>query len=291
VSNSRWFQVITLFAIVAFCACSQIAFGRPHAAAVTGVHSQVQSAAYPAPGLYAVNQAFAGSPYPNWTNNSDGVELWPCFGDGGNNGDCPTIGNPPISFSGIAVGVPFFTWSLAGCDGTTNGTQVPYTQGETWNPYAINGYYVPCGQIVTFYQDYANDNTDELLFNYEVTQGDNVIADSGTQDWGPNPYGNGDLIVNFQDFNFGALGDAGPNNGNCVPSYAYPASSIPTSYPFIIAAGKTCVDPVAGPATIAVTTTLSTPTWTCKTEHGATTCTVKYTKKYSIRQAWNIYLQ
>jgi hypothetical protein len=290
-SKPRWFQVIALFAIVAFCACSQMAFARPHAVAVPQSRSQAQPATYPAPGLYAVSQAFAGSPYPNWLNNSDGSELWPCFGNGGGNGDCPTIGNPAIGFDGIAVGDPFFVWSLAECDGTTNGTQVPYTQGETWNASAINGYYVPCGQINTYYQDYANDKTDDLLFNFVVTQGSNVIADSGIQDFGPNPFGGGELIVFFQDSNFGTLGDSGPNNGNCVPNYAYPSSSVPTSYPFIIAAGKTCVDPVAGPATIAVTTTLSTPTWTCKTEHSVTTCTVKYTKKYSIKQEWHIYLQ
>jgi hypothetical protein len=289
-SKSRWVQVITLFAIVSFCACSQMAFARPHAVAVPQSHSQAQLTSYPAPGLYAVTQAFAGSPYPNWTNNTDGVELWPCFGDGGGNGDCSTIGNPAIGFDGIAVGSPYFVWSVAGCDGTTNGTQVPYAQGETWNPFAINGYYVPCGQINIFYQDFSNDNTDDLLWSAVVTQGGNVIADTGIQDWGPNPF-EGDLVVFFQDSNFGTLGDSGPNNGNCVPNYNYPGATIPTSYPFIIAAGKTCVDPTAGPATITVTTSLSTPTWTCKTEHSVTTCTVKYTKAYSIKQQWSIYLQ
>jgi hypothetical protein len=289
-SKSLWVQVLALVVVVAFCCCSQMAFAGPHAVAPKA-QSQAQPNAYPAAGLYPVTQSFSASPYPNWLNNSDGVELWPCFGDGGGNGDCPTIGNPAIGFDGIAVGDPFFVWSLAGCDGTTNGTQVPYTLGQTWIISAINGYYVPCGQINILYQDYANDNTDDLLFTIKVTQGANVIADSGTQDWGPNPFGSGELIVFYQDFNFGALGDIGPNNGNCVPSYNYPTTAVPTSYPFMIAAGKTCVDPVTGPATIAVTTAISTPTWTCKTQHAVTTCTVKYTKKYSMKQSWNIYLQ
>src|ERR1035438_6729155 len=108
-SKSRWFQVMVLFAIVAFCACSQMAFARPRAVVATGAQSQAHpDALFPAPGLYA-----------NWTNDSDGVELWPCFGDGGGNGNCPTIGNPVIPFSGIAVGDPYFVWSLANCDGTT----------------------------------------------------------------------------------------------------------------------------------------------------------------------------
>ncbi|HSZ61500.1 MAG TPA: hypothetical protein VK828_06865 [Terriglobales bacterium] len=297
-SKSRCFQVITLFAIVAFAVCSQMAYARPRAAVAQ--HSQALPATYPAPGLYGVTQAFAGSPYnPNqpgngWTNNTDGVELWPCFGDGGGNGNCPSIGNPAIGFGGIAIGDPFFTWSLAACDGTTNGTQNPYTwdQGATWNPYAINGFYVPCGQITTFYQDYANDNTDEILWRAQVTQGLNVIADTGTQDWGPNPYGGGELIVFYQDFNFGALGDTGPNNGNCVPNYNYPDTIPPAlSYPVITAGGHTCVDPVAGPATLSVVTSLATPTWTCKDERSVVTCKVKYVTVHSLKQEWKIYLQ
>ena len=75
-SKSRWFQVMVLFAIVAFCACSQMAFARPRAVVATGAQSQAHpDALFPAPGLYAANQAFVTSPYPNWTNNSDGVEL------------------------------------------------------------------------------------------------------------------------------------------------------------------------------------------------------------------------
>jgi len=293
-SKSRCFQVITLLSILAFAACSQIAFARPRAAATP--HSQAQPATYPAPGLYGVTQAFAGSPYPNWTNNTNGVELWPCFGQGGGNGDCPSIGNPTIGFDGIATGDPYVIWSLAACDGTTNGTQNPYTwdQGETWNAYAINGFYVPCGQINIFYQDYTNDTSDDILWRAQVTQGLNVIADTGTQDWGPNGFAsiNGQLIVFYQDFNFGTLGDTGPNNGNCVPDYNYPNTIPPApSYPVITAGGHTCVDPVAGPATITVETSVATPTWTCKDKESVVTCKVKYTTVYSLKQEWKIYLQ
>ena len=295
-SKCRWFQVVALLAIVSFCVCSQMAFARAHAVVVPRAHSDVASYP-PTPGLYAVNQAFAGSPYPNWITNTDGVELWPCFGDNGGNLDCPTIGNLPDPFSGIAVGVPSYTWSLADCDGTTNGTQNPYVQGETWNPLAINTYYIPCGQINTFYQDYTGDTTDDILWTAVVTQGASVIADTGIQDWGPNGFGAnpGQLIVFYQDFNFGALGVSGANNGNCVGDYNYPTSSPsptnPLVYPVITAAGKTCSDPVAGPATIKVTTEVATPTWTCRTNHSVTTCTVRYAKVSSVIQTWSIYLQ
>jgi hypothetical protein len=286
-SKLRCFHVTPLFAMVLACACSQMAFASPRSASAS--RPRVLREVYPAPGLYPVTQAFTESSYPDWTNNSDGSELWPCFGPG-NNFDCASIGNPAITFTGVAIGRPYFVWSLAACDGTTNGTQVPYVLGETWDAAAINGSYIPCGQITTFYQDYSNDNTDDLLWSAIVTQGGSVIADTGTQDWGPNPF-NGELVVFYQDVNFGTLGDNGPNNGNCVPGYNYPGSSIPTTHPFIIAANKTCVDPVTGPATIAVTTTLATPTWTCKTKEGDTTCTVRYTRNYEIKQQWNVYLQ
>lgn len=287
-SKSCRFQgTIVLFLIAVFCAFTQIAFARPRAA--SGPHSQV-SPTYPNPGLYAVTQAFTTSPYPNWTNNANGVELWPCFGSQAN---CSSIGDPAIPFYGIAIGDPYFTWSLADCDGTTNGTQNPYTwdQGETWDAFAINGFYVPCGQMVNFYQDYSGDTTDDLLWRAQVTQAGNVILDTGTEDWGPNPFA-GSLVVFYQDVNFGTLGDTGPNNGNCVPESNYPNTIPPApTYPIITAGGHTCVDPVSGPATISVETSLATPTWTCKDKLGVVNCTVRYTTKYSLVQKWSIYLQ
>jgi hypothetical protein len=301
------FAVIALIAAVCF---GQFALAQQrahsHMIVVPRPSSQVRpvTAATPAPGLYPSTQGFHGTPYPNWINNSDGWELWPCFADSGDNGpnyDCMYLGNPLISFPshGGAFGLTSYSWPLTtstnkngvtsyGCDGTTNGTQVPYTQGETWDPWAIDGFYIPCGQIMTGYEDWTGDSTDEILWIAEVTQGTNVIADTGIQDWGPNTYGAtpGDILF-YQDFNFGALGQTGKNNGNCVPNFNYPTSLPPSSFPIITAANKTCVDPVAGLATISVTTEVATATWTCKNS----VCKVKYTKRYSLEQKWNINLE
>jgi hypothetical protein len=287
-----------LIAIVALCACGPMAIAKTKLVAVQLPESRVTAnatALAPAPGLYPVTQMFTSTPYNaslpgnGWTNNLDGSELWPCFGG---ELDCPTTGYPAIPFHGVTIGVPSYFHTLSACDGTTNGTQVPYTwdQGQTVFPYSINGYYVPCGQILTLYHDLTGDTTDDLLVSIVVKQGDNVIADSGIQDNGQNPFGNAganDIIFSYQDFNFGALGVAGPNNGNCVPSFNYPVSSFPYDGFFTVAAGKTCVDPVAGPATITVRTSLSTPTYNCKDAKG---CTVKYKDKYVLVQEWNIYL-
>lgn len=303
-SIHRSLQVIALVAFLAFCVCSKLAVAKTKLAAEPNVQPQSQAVPQakhvpPAPGLYPISQEFVRTPYdptlPNngWVNNIDGSELWPCFPGP----DCPTIGDPPLTFShGLVIGLPKFTYSLAACNGTTNGTQVPYTwdQGETWNANAINGYYVPCGQINVHYEDWTNDNTDHALTSIVVRQGLKVIADSGIQDWGPNPYGGTGsccAIMVYQDFNFGALGQTGPNNGNCVPNYNYPTTAVPTSYPFVVADNRTCVDPVAGLATIAVTDALATPTWICKTTSSVTTCKVKYVTKYALEQTWNIYLQ
>jgi len=305
-STCRSFQVIALCTFVVFCACSNLAVAKTQLVANPNVQPQAQSQAVPLtkpatlpPGLYPVSQGFVHSPYNptlsnnGWVNNIDGSELWPCFTP---SADCPTIGDPPIPFSGgLVIGTPRFTVSLSACNGTTNGTQVPYTwdQGETWNAFAINDYYVPCGQINALYEDWTSDSTDDMLTSYVVRQGLRVIADSGVQDWGPNTFaGTGDLftIITYQDFNFGALGQTGPNNGNCVPNYNYPAAAIPTSYPVIIADNRTCVDPVAGLATITVRNELATPTWTCKTTSSVTSCKVKYAVKYALEQTWNIYL-
>ncbi|MGD0136658.1 MAG: hypothetical protein ABSE57_31840 [Bryobacteraceae bacterium] len=257
-----------------------------------------------APGIYPVAGMFTSTPYDpslpgnGWTNNFDGNELWPCEGSGGENPDCPTIGNPAISSYGLTIGAPFYIHSLSACDGTTNGTQVPYTwdQGGTVFPYSINGYYVPCGQILSIVQNLTNDTTDDYLVSMVVKQGGSVIADTGIQDYGlfqlpPGFTADQTFVMGYQDFNFGALGVAGPDNGNCAPNSNYPASSFPVTASFFsIASGHTCVDPVAGPATITVRNSLATPTWTCKDAKGVASCTVKYKEKYSLVQEWNIYL-
>lgn len=304
---TKLFAVLAL--IVAFCSFTQPALAQPphsHMIVMPRAHAQAnaQKPAALSAGLYGITQAFVGTPYPYWISNSDGYELWPCFADSGTDGpnlDCQYIGDPQIAFptGGGALGIPALSWPLNsitnngvtayGCDGTTNGTQNPYTQGETWDPYAIDGFYIPCGQINTWYEDWTGDSTDDILWQAVVMQGKNIIADTGLQDWGPNVYGGLTppvQIVFYQDFNFGTLGDTGKNNGNCVPNFNYPTSGPPSSFPVVTAANKTCVDPVAGPATISVTTEVAAPTWTC----AKNVCKVKYAKKYSLAQKWNINL-
>lgn len=309
-TTPRFFHFAVIALILAVC-FGQFAVAEQkthsHMMVVPGANSQARpiTATTPAPGLYASTQGFHGTPYPNWINNSDGWELWPCFADSGNNGpnwDCLYLGNPMIMFPshGGAFGLTRYTWPLTtstnsngvtsyGCDGTTNGTQVPYTQGETWNAWAINGFYIPCGQVMTGYEDWTGDSTDEVLWIVEVTQGTSVIAHTGTQDWGPNTSGATPStgVLFYQDFNFGALGQTGKNNGNCVPNFNYPTSGPPSSFPVITAANKSCVDPVAGPATISATTEVATPKWTCNKG----VCKVIYTKRYSLVQKWNINLE
>jgi hypothetical protein len=330
------FQCTVVVLIIAFCAFGQfaIAQNKPHThmMVVPRTPSDVHSDALPpTAGIYAVTQGFVGTPYPNWVQNSNGAELWPCFGSyngtatSTENVDCPTVGSPTIGFTagGGVFGTPSYTWPLAtstsstgyttyGCDGTTNGTQNPYAQGETWDPAAINTFYIPCGQINTWYEDWTGDSTDEILWNAEVTQVQSgvtkVLADTGIQDWGPNAYGDVSVygqpvdVVFYQDFNFGGLGDTGKNNGNCVPNFDYPipqVSGAPSpSYPLIEAAGKTCGEPKTGIATITVTTELGTPTYTLVTtaKGCAPTAPPCYTVKYTvttphkISQKWDIYL-
>ena len=287
------FPTAVLIAVLVLCACGPMAVAKTKLVAVQLPQSQVTSNAQPltadtkplapAPGLYPIVQMFTETPYDpslpgnGWTNNSDGNELWPCVGSlSESNPDCPTIGDPAISSNGMTIGKPFYIHSLSACDGTTNGTQVPYTwdNGETVFPYSINGYYVPCGQVLNVLQNLTNDLTDDYLVSIVVRQGNSVIANTGTQDFGVLQLPAGDtaaqvFFYNSQDFNFGALGVAGPNNGNCVPSLNYPAASYPVTSYFSIAAGQTCVDPVAGPATITVRTSLATHPGPAKTRRAS----------------------
>jgi hypothetical protein len=291
-TKSRFF-LVCLVGMFTFLACSQPASAqsksRFHVKAVPATHSdanrEVTSDGPPA-NLYALEAAFTTTSYG--TYNSDGSELWPCFGG---TTDCPVIGDPQVAFpdTGAALGGPAYVWSLPDCDGTTNGSSMGGSPT-----------YVPCGQTETWYEDDSNDATDDLLYRVEVVQGTNVIYDSGTIDFGPNPFGGltppADVIFSG-DTNFGTLGETGKNNGNCVADEGYPTSADPGAAPFVIQANKTCVDPAAGVATVTATTEIATPTYTKKTT--ATACaptappcyTVTYTKKYEISQKWNIYLQ
>jgi hypothetical protein len=266
----------------------------------------------PTPGLYGVGQAFVNTP-AGYADNSDGSELWPCFGSGGTgtaaNPDCPSLGDPSVAFpeGAAALGTPAYTWYLAsntadsfqpfGCDASTTADAANF-----------------CGQTNTWYEDWSNDSTDELLYIIEATQDGKVIADSGTVDFGPNTFAGllpaADVVI-YGDQNFGTDGVAtGPNNGNCDAAFGYPLSA--PSYPgvYVVPANKTCVDPVASSSIsgaltaqevkFAVTTELGTPAYTEKTSGtiDGVTCTktapcyeVKWTITHKLAQSWYIWLR
>jgi hypothetical protein len=270
-------------------------------------HGAVKSDAVLPPDIYGIWQAFAGTPSAyGLSANSDGYPVWPCFGGGtASNPDCPTLGDPAQDNYSVAVGVPSYTWSKADCDGSSTSS-------------------APCGETETFYEDTTGDTSDDLLYILTVEQGTNYVLNSGTQDFGPNALAGGPtqpaptypLTVIFSGgTTFGTLGQSGANNGECSADYQYPVpneisaggpSSAPYPvYPYIIAAGKTCVNPTlsstGGALNFSATTELATPKYTAvKTgEDGfGDACTasvpcykVAYTKKYSAAQKWSIWLE
>ena len=238
--------------------------------------------------------------------NADGTDLWPCFGyPPGPNLDCPTVGNPtvPLPFGGVILGFPSYVWSLQntppgspgsgyGCDAYQNGTTGPYGTD-----------YKPCGQIAAWYEDDTFDSTDDLLQRVIVTQGKTIIYDSGTVDYGPagpNVAYPVDVILST-DANFGVWPGAGfgRNNGNCSADLHYPlaSSTFPTGTYYVVAAGRTCLPPVTGPATFTTSTILATPSYTqvtgtaCTALGAPSPCyTVKWTETHAIRQDFKIYL-
>jgi|HubBroStandDraft_6_1064221.scaffolds.fasta_scaffold08287_3 hypothetical protein len=284
-TKCRLLQVFAALLIVAFFVFGQqvVAQGVPHNYHTQIVHrvnpDGARPAANPAPtdNLYPISQAFVVTPVPIGTN-SDGTDLWPCFGGSTANPDCPTIGDPSITFpaGGVALGAPQYVWSYSACDASK--------ASDT----------TPCGQTETWYEDDSNDtsSTDDLTYSLAVTQvqsGKTVyIADSGIVDFGPNPYGGlspaADVII-YGDQNFGTLGATGKNNGNCEADFNYPSPVLPGV--FVVAANKTCVNPIPGLATVTATTEISTATFT--TKKGVTT--VKYTTKYKASQKWDIFFQ
>ena len=122
-----------------------------------------------------------------------------------------------IAAGGVVIGAPAYTQSLANCDASAAG--------------APN-----CGQIFWFYEDDTGDGTDDLIVSIVVKQGAEYILDTGNFDFGPNPFPAGSVVVISDDVAFGTLGETGKNNGFCDGSK------------------KTCVNPVAGIATVTVTT-------------------------------------
>ena len=300
--KSRLFQIFASLVIVAFVVCGQQVLAEDvhhwHLKLVPHTNAQrdfaVNPETAPANNLYGIEQAFAQQAY-----DSTGADAWPCFGDTASpSADCSTVPN-----GGVVVGGPAYIWQLNnntfsgngyGCNAFTNGTS------STGTPYN------PCGQTESWYEDDSNDTsaTDELLYSIVVTQGSAIIADSGEVDFGPNPYGGftppADVIISG-DQNFGyAPGNAtGPNNGNCSADFNYPLTTgaNPGSV-YVVAAGKTCVNPVSGLATLTATTEIGAPKYAKKLGTACTSVgvpspcyTTTWTKKYSVAQKWTIWLE
>src|SRR5208283_2992334 len=100
--------------------------------------------------------------------------------------------------------------------------------------------------------DTTQDLTDDVTVALSIVQGTKIIANIGTQDYGPNPFGltAADyplLWVNYNPMNLGTQGQTGPNNGNCLADFNYPLPSAAFNPPYeIIAAGKTCSAATSG---------------------------------------------
>lgn len=303
-TKSRLFQGLASLAIVVFFVCGQQALAEENhhwqIKLVPRVNANGNAAhpeATPANNLYGLQAAFTEG-YPTIGANADGSDIWPCFGSSSGNPDCPTIGDPTITFpsGAAALGAPAYVWLLNnpgsngyGCDSDTNGTS--------------NTSYLPCGQTETWYEDDSNDSTAELLYSIVATQGSTVIADSGTVDFGPNPFGGltppADVII-YGDQNFGTWPGAGsgPNNGNCTADVNYPlASAANPGVTYVVEAGKTCGNPVAGAVNLEAITELGVPKYTKSTSPtvcgsvGPPCYTVKWTKKYSVTQKWTIFFE
>jgi len=183
----------------------------------------------PPAGLYSGGQHFVNTALYDGAN-SDGTELWPCFGAGSGtpNPDCDALGDPsgPFPGGGAALGTPAYVWTLA-ADSVDTPLQ-PYGCNASTTADATNY----CGQTNTWYEDWSGDTADELLYIIDGTQNGttNVLFDSGTVDFGPNPYGDlfaapgppADVVI-YGDQNFGTYGvGTGPNNGACEADFNYP---------------------------------------------------------------------
>jgi hypothetical protein len=308
-TKSPVFRTVACLVIVAFFVCGQQALAqeKPHfqIKVLPRTNADVTAAPQvtPAANLYALQAAFTQG-YPTPLANSDGTDIWPCFGNSSTpNTDCPTIGNPSITFptGGVALGGPAYVWQLAnpgangyGCDSNTNGT--------------TSTSYLPCGQTETWYEDDSGTpNTFDLTYEIYATQvqsGKTVyLLDSGIVDFGPNPYGTlsppADVII-YGDQNFGTwAGQPAKNGGNCTANDNYPVPSATQQF-FIEAANKDCVEPQPGLVTIEAITTVATPIFTadsmaaCKAAGVAYPCykvTYSATGKHSITQKWTIFFE
>jgi len=258
-----------------------------------------------APNLYPIQASFTED-YPVIGANSDGSNLWPCLqhyhGGDGSNVDCPTLGNPSLPFPkiGIVQGKPAYSFRLQntaglgngfGCDALTNGTSGPG-----------GAQYLPCGLVATWFEDATGDSTDDLIYRIVIRQGETVVYDSGTANFGPAgptvTYPVDVVLSSDTNLGFWPGNSVGPNNGNCSPNFAYPLAAPADPGFYIIASGRTCKEPVAGEATVNTSTALGTPEYSkatgaaCASQGVASPCyTVEWNKKYEIRQDMKIFLQ
>src|ERR1700730_16467854 len=104
----RLFQVLACVAIVAFFAFGQQALAQDDAQSKVHYHIKVMPSAPEANqdvtpllatpvNLYGLASVFTATDFP--TVNSDGSDIWPCFGNTATpNPDCSTIGMPSITF-------------------------------------------------------------------------------------------------------------------------------------------------------------------------------------------------
>jgi len=214
----RLLQSAAFMAVIAFFVCGQQAVAQlrqpVHIKVVPGVHSNRinPEVVKEKKALYQESAGFGFLP----PIGADGGDSWPCFGG---QTDCSTIAN-----GGVVIGEPFYSQSLTDCD-------------------ASSSTFSNCGQIFNFWEDDTQDTTDDLIISVTVKQGANYILNTGSLDFGANPFGGPDsLIVLFVDTAFGTQGETGPGNGFCAGS------------------AVTCVNPKAGLAIIVVTTTVGTST-------------------------------
>lgn len=325
--NPRLFKFCVLIAALAAFLCTPaFAANGPHShIAVIGHGNAHPDTSGPAANFYGISAYLAteplnqpgnpwSGPYPGTTSATPPNDLWPCFGGAGTaQPDCETIdGNPSLSGS-IVLGSPAYTWYLSANTATTQ----PYgcdatTTGDTYHM---------CTQANNFYEDDSGDTTDDLIFTIEVTQGSDIIYDSGIQDYGPNPYGAispAPVIIFYEDLVFGIPNGGAVNpDGPCFQSYNYPSNTpgpggnyqgLANTFEgvFGITPAKTCVAPKSGLATVTITTELATPTWSPVTKladcpestmdgpPNATSpyCyTVKYTKVKEISQKFSVWLE
>ena len=323
---SRVFQLCACVALAVLCTPTRLALAQEshHRSFVVVPGMAAEHAAAPerapAPTIYALQATFTqinASEYPN----SDGTDLWPCFGFGSvtaPNLDCPTVGNPsrPLPVGGAVLGVPQYVWKLAnnagygygngegngnGCDALIDGTTGPLPVNGT----AGANQYKPCGQIATWYEDDSNDPGDDLLQRIVIRQGARVIYDSGTVDYGPAPaniaYPVSVILSTDANFGFwpGQDESVGPNNGNCRPNTGYPLAS--AAFPgtiYVVESGQTCREPVRGLAVVSTSSVLATPAYkkvsgeACTRKGVGSPCyEVEWTRNHEIRQDFNIFLE